>query len=66
MKVKIGWTVLRGGKTIPVSESQWSRVSKTTTPVYDTIGKARGKATRLGLTYDAIVEVFIELPDPTT
>lgn len=60
--MKIGWTVLRDGKTVCQREgSSHGRTSRRVTPVYDTLAKARRKATCVGRTYDDIVEVFIDV-----
>jgi hypothetical protein len=64
VKQFIGWTVLRKDRPVAMREgSVYGRSSRHVTPVYNTLAKARRKATVLGLTYDAIVEAFVEVSD---
>lgn len=60
-KVFLGWTLVVDGQRRGQSESSYGRASSHVVPVYDTIGKARAKATRIGVSHECVVEAYAEV-----
>lgn len=60
-RISVGFTLMRGDKPAGQAESRFSRTSRLVTPCYNTLTKAKTKATRMGLSYDDIYEAFVEV-----